>query len=69
MDRFGEKAVYGPCMLVGVSTQCFSGSFGEKAVYGPCTLVGASTQCFSGSLWREGSLRALYVGGSIDTMF
>ena len=26
MARFGEKAVYGPCMLVGASTQCFSGS-------------------------------------------
>ena len=27
------------------------------------------SKCFGGSLWREGSLRAVGVGGSLDTVF
>ena len=41
---------------------------GEEAAYGPCVLVGAETQCFGGSLWREGSLRDVRVGISLDTV-
>ena len=26
MDRFGEKAVYGPCVLMRASLQCYRGS-------------------------------------------
>lgn len=34
--RFGEKAVYGPCVLVGAYTQFLVARFCEKAVYVPC---------------------------------
>ena len=64
MARFGEKAVYGPCVLVGLS----GGSlWRESSIRAVC--VGGRLDSVSGrSLWREGNLRALCVGGSVESV-